>query len=787
METLSEGLKALDPQLGGEALRLARENSNGDPEPVLTALLNAAAELTSPRIMIIDDYHLAATDENDAALNLICTYLPPKLRLIISSRVDPGIALSRLRAQGRLTEIREEELRFNSKEAAEFLAEQMPRNITPDLTGELLKHADGWPAALQLAMIALRDGGVEAGVSFRRFQIEFLIDEVLNAQPSKLREFLLISSLPERFTISLCDALSEQFESAVILEEISRRNLFLLPLDQEGLWFRYHHLFQEALRERLQLTLPERIAPLHANASRWYRRQGLWKEALFHARAAQDNDLSLELLTESWPHIDGLLDWRQWRDFAEQMPAKMLRSQSGIVLGYVWALLNTGELEAAGYLLQDLPFKSLSQDELISATVARTYLSQARGEYRITLQYAEELLELLPDEEFTQKGRALTLIGLAHWTEGCVGNARESFESFMTLMTTARDLPSAVSATFVLSELLREEGRLNDAWQLLRTTLKKLADEFAGKEYPLGTDDIYREEAEILIEQNRLDEAKVILEQITLSPNSLPGWDERRLLTLSRLAAARRDYDTAIELAEEASLKKIRTPLPTPRSTNAWIARLHMLKGDFAPIRRWVSDEKHSSENNYWSATYARMQALLAGKHTTPQEREDLLSLILGLKEAASGTGRVRDYLDYLITECLAYLAWNETSAAQDVMYKALEIAEGDKIIRPFAEGLPALEGILKSLIREGSYRDLLLKDSGFIDKGKGGGLIEPLSQRETEVLQLLDSDLSGPEMARNLYISLNTLRTHTKNIYAKLGAQSRRTAVSRAKALDIL
>jgi LuxR family maltose regulon positive regulatory protein len=536
-------------------------------EPILTALINEIAAIPDRIILVLDDYHLIEAQPIHDALTFLLRHLPPQMHLVIATREDPHLPLSRLRARGQLTELRARDLRFTSSEAAEFLNQVMGLDLSAEDIAALETRTEGWIAGLQLAAISMqgRDDAtsfIESFTGSHRLVLDYLIEEVLNHQPQNVQTFLLQTAILNRLTGSLCDAVrfgkakspTGQENGQAILEMLERANLFIVPLDEERRWYRYHHLFADILRQRLRQTHLEQIPTLHSRASEWYERNGLPSDAIRHALATEDFERAAGLAELAWPAMSESFQSIQWLGWLKALPDELVRARPVLSVRYAWAFLNAGKLEAAEARLLDAErwleptvdmnerpkapsaemvvvdeeqFRSLP----VSIATARAYHAQAIGDVSGTVKYTQRVLDLLPEGDHQWRGAASSLLGLAQYASGDLEAAHRTFSDGLAGM----DPLDAITGTFVLADIKMALGQLHVASSTYKHALQ-LAMEH-GEPMPLGTEDLYTGISKLHRERGDLEAAaqdlltgKKLGEQV-----ELPDWQYRWCIAQARL------------------------------------------------------------------------------------------------------------------------------------------------------------------------------------------------------------------------------------------------------------
>ena len=785
----------------GESTRL-RLLSEGaiDPPELLTMLLNDLASIERDLVVVLDDYHNVESSEIDDAVAFVLDYLPRRVHVVITTREDPQLPLSRLRARDQLVEIRANDLKFSRDELSSFLRETMHLTVDDRDIETIEDRTEGWVAAAQLAALSLDATAdphalVASFAGDNRFVLEYLVEEVFGRQPQDLMEFLDQTSILDRLEADLCNAVTGTPNAQGILDRLERGNMFLIPLDTKRTWYRYHGIFRDAVRARGGISASQ-TAELHRRASAWFESHEMPADAIRHAYAAGDPEQALSIANSVRPSIDGVVEARQWLDWIRPAARRMADQSESIRVGCVMAYLTTGQLEAAEQVLATL--EGYSGDLEVPLEMARIYLAAARADAPSTIAQGKRLLSRLPTEVHEPRGQALTLIGLAHWSGGNVREARESFAAFLEAALAADDIPNAVSGTFVLAQLIMQTGDVDGAAEVCHRVLRLI--DSTGLTPPLGTGDLYRELAVIECERGHLEEAARYIEEANhcADGDALPDWQRRILVSSARIEEAKGNDGVALDLLDETERSSIRTPLPIVQATRALKARIVLRQGDMDEALRWArsldTDPNGPSEyvREFEYAVYARVMAEKHRRSGDASNPPQSLAILSALAQNAERDGRTIDLLEVLIATALVSAGHGDTEDALVPLRRALSLAEPIGMTRVFAvEGEP-MSRLLNLALKpspQGPFEERLaamIRAETPTDPPRPA-IVDPLSDRELDVLRLLDSELSGPEIARNLFISLNTLRTHTKHIYAKLAATNRRAALRRARELEYL
>jgi LuxR family transcriptional regulator, maltose regulon positive regulatory protein len=825
----------------GEGVLRVLQSPQPPTESILTALLNEITTISPNFILVLDDYHVINAKPIDLALNFLIEHLPVQMHLVIITREDPDIPLARLRARDQLNELRAVDLRFTSHEAAEFLNQVMGLDLSAEEVAALEARTEGWIAGLQLAALSMRGREdvprfIRSFAGDNRYIVDYLVEEVLQRQPERVRSFLLQTSILDRLSGPLCDAVTDQEEGNVLLEALERGNLFVVPLDDKRHWFRYHHLFAEVLQAHLIEERPDQVSSLHRRASEWYEHNGSPADAIRHALAAEDFERAAGLVEMIWPAMDGRFQSATWLGWVKALPDELVRTRPVLSVAYAWALLNGGELEAGEARLRDaeqwldttadmsqrpealsaetrpersrrmvvvdkVQFRSLPA----SIATARAYHAQALGDIPGSVKYARRALDLLPEGDHLRRGPAAALLGLSQWASGELEAAHQALADAMAGFQMAGNMHFAISVTYGLADIKIAQGRLREAISTYKRSLHIVAQQ--GESLVRGTADLYLGLSGLYLEQGDEEAARQhLLRSEELGEQAaLPDWPYRFRLAQARIKEIQGDLDGALNLLEEAERFYYRGPVPDVHPIAALKARVWVAQGRLTEALGWVGERGLSPDDDlsylheFEHITLARL--LIAQSKRDHEERSthsmrEAIELLERLLKAAEEGGRMGSVIGILVLQALAYEAHGDVASALQFLERALILAEPEGYVRIFVdEGLP-----MATLLREASkhsitpnYVSQLRAAFGKVEHLIGNItpvtplLIEPLSERELQVLRLLGTELDGPEIARELMVSLNTMRTHTKNIYNKLGVNSRRAAVRRAQELDLL
>ncbi len=816
-------LQTLDPTIG-QGLAAALEGLHPPPAPAaLTALINDVAMIAGPFVLVLDDYHRVDSRPVDAALAFWLEHQPPGLHLIVATREDPALPLARLRARDQLVELRAADLRFTSAEATEFLQQVMGLTLTERDVATLEARTEGWIAGLQLAALSMqgRDDTthfIQAFAGSHRFVLDYLVDEVIGQLAEPIRTFLLETCLLDRLCAPLCAAVTGRDDAKERLAALERSNLFLVPLDDTRHWFRYHHLFADVLRTHLVESQPERVADLHRRASAWYERDGQRPDAIRHALAAGELARAADLIELALPAFSLSRQFTLLYGWLKQLPDDLVRARPVLSTGYALTSMACGEMAGVEQRLSDAErwldetaarrepaaMVVVDQDEFRRlpgrVPLIRAGRALARGDVAATVALARQARDRAADDDRLTRGGASTQLGMAAWAGGDLLTAVQMMVEGLADLRLAGYIPPAIGGAITLADIQIVLGRLRDA----RVTFERGLEWAALPEGRVrqGGADMHVGLAALLYEQNELDAA----EQHLLTSRSLgelaalPQNPYRWRATLARIRQAQGDLDGAQALLDEAERLYDGNFSPNVRPIAARRARLWAAQGRQNDAERWATERRLTVADDL---TYLRefehitlARVLLARGRSDRASLDEAFGLLDRLLKAAEAGSRAGSVLEILALQALARHAQGSLPDAVVLLQRALALAEPEAYVRLFID-----EGAdMEALLREARDRDILPDYTGTLlaafaspapnDGTPRGGvspLVEPLSARELEVLQLIATGLSNQQISERLFLALDTVKGHNRRIFEKLQVQRRTEAVARARGLGLI
>jgi LuxR family maltose regulon positive regulatory protein len=810
----------------------------GPPAPpsfvgLVTALINdlAAQPGGGEVLLVLDDYHLIDTQPVHESLMFLLEHLPPALKLVLASRADPPLSLARLRARGRLAELRAADLRFTAGEAAALLHESAGTGLPGEAVAALAARTEGWAAGLQLAALSLR-GRPDVAVfvadfsGSHRYILDYLTGEVLDRQPEQVREFLLETSVLERLSGGLCDAVTGRDDGQAMLEQVEQAGLFLVPLDEVRGWWRYHHLFADLLRARLRQQRPGRVAPLHRAAAAWSQEHGLADDAVRHALGAGDPAWAARLIEQ---HFDATLYLRSEGATAQRwlaaLPAELVQSRPRLLLAQVLLAATLGRAEAMEPPLDaaeralagaacaiDEPFapsagKAASMLANIPAQIAlhRSFLAQLRGDAEDTAAFASQALAELGDDEQLLSSIGQGLLAAADWLRGRLADAERAFVSSIAGWHAGQPISWGI---YQLGQVQRAQGRLDAAADTYQKTLDIAAVSGRPPAPPAGPALVGL--GELAYQRNELDSAlRQVTEGITLCRQFLyPAPLATGLVTLAWIRQARGDPGGARQAMSEAgqaalgpAVTGLLNPVPAQR------ARLLLAQGDVAAATDWTKERglAPGDEPAYpREPEYLVLARVLLAQDCAAQA----LALLERMLAAAAAQGRNGSVIEIGALRALALAACGDQDGAVDALARALALGCPQGYVRVFADEGAPMAALLARLAAAHKAETAAARGippgclanvrRAFGDKndrqrsGRDGAvvvpeLVEQLTARELEVLVLLAAGMTNPRIAEQLVVTLDTVKKHVSHLLDKLGAVNRTEAVTRARQLGLL
>lgn len=821
---LISALQTINAGIGAEVLRALQTSQPPPIESILTTLLNEISTIPEEFSLVLDDYHLIDSRSIDNALTFLLEHLPPQMHVVITTREDPNLPLARFRVRDQLTEVRVTDLRFTSSEAAEFLNQVMGLDLSAEDVTALETRTEGWIAGLQLAVLSMQGnqdvhGFIQAFAGDHQYIVDYLVEEVLHRQPESIRSFLLQTAILDRLNGPLCDAVTGEPGGKERLETLRRGNFFLIPLDDKRHWYRYHHLFADVLQMHLKTEQPDQVPVLHRRASEWCEQNHSVIEAIHHALAGMDFERTARLAETTWQAMYESFQSDTWLSWVKQLPEKLIRSRPVLCTQIAWGLMNAHEVDASESRLRDaerclegpsdgMVIVDKEQFRSLRARIAfaRAYNAQTQRDFLTAIKYVELVFEFISEEDQFLRAQTTAILGATYLINGDLDAACQSMSNWIDNSLKIGNYFAAFAyAMAEKADILTAQGHLGEALRTYQQSLQ-LAAEYDSRvlrvmTHPdLGMSMLYHEMGDDKAAEQHLQKS---LELATLHRSV--DWSYRKCIAQARLKESAGDLDAAIELLDEAKSFYIKTLMPHTRPLDAIKARIYLKQGRLSKAEEWVNKQGLSVDDEllyFREFEHITLARVLLAEYQNNQDEYIILKalkLLERLLKAAEDGKRLGSVLQILITQVLVYQLQGDTSKAYAVLERALTLAQPEGYFRIFVdEGEPLrslLSGFRRSIEKKSrdnnhelsNYVDKLLSISTQPKRTQNSELVESLSQRELEILRLLQTELSAPEIARELVVAVSTVRTHTKSIFSKLGVNNRRAAVKRAAELNLI
>jgi LuxR family transcriptional regulator, maltose regulon positive regulatory protein len=787
----------------------------------VTALVNGLGTLPHEITLILDDYHVIQSPAIHDAVTYLLDHAPPHLHMVIATRSDPPLSVARLRARAQLAELRAADLRFTQEESVALLQEAWALDLSRDAIETLEERTEGWVVGLQFAALSLQGRSdperfLAGFTGSHRYVLDYLSEEVLDRQPDETRDFLLYTSVLERLTSSLCDAVTGRSDGQEMLERLERQNLFLVALDDERQWYRFHHLFRDLLRARLKRSDPSIEAELHRRAATWSEQHELVDDAIRHALGAGDTGRAAGLVER---HLGETLrrgESATLERWLTALPDSVVRSRPGLCVAKGMMAVHLGRLAEVERLLQhaELSFEEGSPSQggevptdggMVSDTRAamallRSEVASSRGDPAGTKELARSALGRLREEEGGARLWAHWLELNAAWMSGRMEEAERGFAQLLAEARVAADPHPLTTSCHSLGWVQQARGQLTAALRTYREGLWFATE--GGRFLPFHAGEAHLGIAQVLYARNQLEEAlHHITEAIELTRQmvefQLPAFG---LVTLARIRQALGEPDGALRAIDEACRL-----LPATEVVSMWSpaeverARLLVLQGRHAEAARWT-EERGLTGTDDISYPRERDYLVLARVLLARRDPAGALRILERLDALAESQGRTESLIEMRALRSVALQASGDHHGALEVLRGALSLAQPEGYIRTFLDEGPTMAALLRSLItarqrgrvseRPGGGEHLTRIIRAFGPKrGRDaeatpsrGGLIEPLTDRELEVLRFLAEGRRNREIADQLVVTVETVKKHVSHIFDKLGATSRTEAVARAR-----
>lgn len=819
--------------VGESALALLGATERLPGGAAVTALINCLTVRDAEVVLVLDDYHLIRSPAVHEGLAFLLDHLPPRLHLVLAGRSDPPLPLAGLRGRGRLAELRAADLRFTPAEVDDLLDSLWGLHVSAEVSAALAERTEGWVAGLQLAALSLRhqpdpSAFVAAFSGSHRFVLDYLSEEVLAHQSEDVRAFLLATSVLGRLCGPLCDAVTSRTDGQAMLETLERANLFVVPLDERRHWYRYHQLFADLLRARLGQRFPDAAAGLHRRAAAWYEQHGRLGDTVHHAQEAGDHELAARLIERV---MEELIWWRSegatLARWLAALPQDVLGARPRLSLGRAIQALVAGRLEEAATLamvaerscstMDDdcyAPTVERTASELVNVPAAIGFVHAAvavqRGQAERANQFAVQAIAHLAEEDRQLRAVVEVVAAEAAWLTGDLTQAEKALDRFIVSQQTERQPQRATHALFDLGQVQVARGQLRAATQTYRRGLALLAPPDRSP-HPsavlqhLGLAEVLRQQGDLAAARHHAIEG-VELSRMFYSTQAMATG----MATLAWIQFAVNDHETARSTIAEAAeavanseVVALFNPVPSEQ------IRLRLALGEFGDALHWVAERGLCDEDDL---PYAREREYLVYARVLIAcgNPARALRLLHRLEVAATAAERQGSLVEVAVLQALALDAAGKPAGATDAIAQALARAQAEGYVRVFADEGAPMGALLRTFLASARRGNVPAEDRALVDyagrlldavltapnavgsiaaytAAPSPGLVEPLTERECEVLMLLTAGKSNREIADALVVTLDTVKKHLTHIFGKLGATSRTQAVARARELGFL
>ncbi len=782
-------------------------------EAILTPLINELASIPDRIVLVLDDYHLIEAQPIHDALGFFIENSPPSIHLVLATREDPPLPISRLRARNQLTELRAADLRFTSYEATDFLTGMMGLELSAEDMIALEDRTEGWVTGLQLAALSLQGSKdvtefIHSFSGSHRYVLDYLIEEVLGQQSKGIQNFLLQTAVLNHLTASLCNHLIGQDNSQEMLEMLEHANLFIIPLDEERRWYRYHHLFADLLRQRLHQSQPEKVSILHIKAGEWFKDQGFYQEAIKHLLAGEDYQNAAELIKaigfdmiQQGKHTT-VVGW------INALPEEFVKEHPYLCVLQARSLQLTGDLETSEARLIDaenaMDSQNYQNEESENSILGlihscRAYSSFMIGDHDNTISHAHQALEQLPVTATLTRVQTALYLGIAYRYQGQIHTALDIYNEILPTIPSLGGHSIAVLCYLHLGDLHMEMAQLQRAKELYEQALDSTELHTGRPDMPF-TGYVYVSISRILRQWNQLEDAyRLTVKGLALCRE----WNVADILALSCLELASIHQALGNDEQAQASIQEAGNIFDSFSAWGRKIADAHQAKfdlahGDIQSAASWAQTTDLAADGAF--EFHREIEYLVLARVFIAQRRfVKAFALVERIYRVAQEIGKKQTELEGLILLALVFSDQGKVDEALVHLEQALSIGEPEGIIRIFVDEGPRMADLLQEALECGLAPEYVRRLLAAFPAGVSSqtavtqtpvdqsDLVEPLSEREIEILQKIAEGLTNPEIADRLYLSLNTVKVHTRNIYSKLDVHNRTQAVAKARALGIL
>jgi len=804
-------LQTIEPKAGKAAEKLIKSRQQLPTEAILTSLINDISADTAELIMVLDDYHLIELEAIHKAVSFFIDHLPPQLHLVISGRSDPPLPLANLRAKGLLSELRAADLRFSQQEASDFLKLAAQTELSDNDITRLEERTEGWIASLQMAALSLKgrddvSGFINSFSGSHRYILDYLTEEVLQRQDEHTRLFLLKTSISDHLCGPLCDALTGRDDGQKTLEQLDEANLFVQPLDDRRYWYRYHRLFADLLKNQLMRTYPDDIHNLHLTAAKWYQANGYVQGAMHHAFIMNDYEYAADLIEQS--AFDLLTEGKSYalQTWLAKLPKDLVQSRPWLCVWGGWSYLMTtaqpndiepflASVDAKLPKIEQQSPDDISKIKGYSLTL-RAILARRIGDLTRSIELSHQASEYISEDDQFARSFILLNLTVSHFYNGDLEIARAYAEKTMAHARATETIYDDIVCTILMANIESQKGYLNKAKMIFAEAVE-LGTQPGGYILP-ATCRAFMGLGTIAYEQNDLDEAEghysKALELARQGNEMLTVMNGYVLLAwLYQIRGNTEKADELLSQAQSLALKSYTADIEG--YFESWKARFALTRGDMDAAARWADEQRESltsSETLFYTYAYGLLSTFFKVCIATGK-LDGILPALENAKRNMETQGQTGWLIDILAIESLVLDTTGNTEKALAVLEQALKLAEPHSFIRLFVDQGEPMAKLLRLAASRGIHATYVNKLRSAMHSqeqeqpDKQSPLVDPLSQRELEVLELLDAGKSNQQIADELILSIGTVKKHVYNIYSKLGVERRTQAISRSRELGLI
>jgi LuxR family maltose regulon positive regulatory protein len=786
---LVAAFQQVDEKIGIRTMELLGSPQPPRAETLITLLINDLAGKANPLVLALDDYHFIQNTSIHELVAFLLEHQPAQVHQVILTREDPLLPVSRLLSRGQASELRQDDLRFTPGETADFLNRTMGMNLTREDIDSLQRRTEGWVAGLQFAALSMQGQEdlhkfVQYFAGSNRYILDYLFEEVFNRQAADVQEFLIRTSILNQLTAELCDQVAELSDSQSLLEALERSNLFIIPLDLSREWYRYHRLFRDLLRHNLQIHPNVNINDLHLRASRWYEKNGYHADAVHHALAASEWDLARDL-------VHGMCDGMIKRGeivtligWLKRFPEQVVRADPELCLDYIWTLILTGHNEMAEMLLAHAEQTTTDLPQYHGSLLsARAFLARTSGDIPATIELSERALKLIPKEDMSTRGILAVNLGITYWHTGQMEKSAQALGEAQIAAQESGNTYALLSALIFLGRIQAVCGNLHAAARIFQQAIEK------GKSAPIvGL--AHLDLGAVYYEWNDLKSCR---EHVVQGQQINAMSENIEFLIAGYMIQTRLERALGNSNAVRQTLEKIQeleqshyVPEPTLNRSRALQAEMALRQGDLLGAEHLL-DQMNADVDAH---PFCRFIGLVGERLLIAQS--DKRAAARRLRKKADKAAQADWVYTGIVIKILESTAVESEGSSLELLSETLVQSHPEGYIRAYADQGQILVPILTEAARRGINPEYVGKILAAIGEeadraASSAELVEPLSEREIEVLRLVSAGLSNREIAAKLYLSPGTIKTHVHNICGKLGVTNRTQAVMHARDLKII